>query len=283
MMPMTVAQAGRDEGREAMSVEGAMGIWKPLNRAMVVAAGMSVLAACYAVAAWGQVAGNKLQDSPTVTVASLSIPRSAWRHFEKANAAAQRHRTDEFDRESAEALEIAPNFAAMYLLRATVEVKANEFEAAIVNVEAARKVDPSAMWTTVVLAGAYNGMHRFRDALLVLNAKHGFESQTWQAMYERARAEVGSGDIAAALRSSAAALNAAPREFSDAHLVRANALMLGDRLSEAASQMDIYLQSKGPQMHHDEVVAMRDEIELQIREQVKEQPGVPSPIEVALR
>jgi tetratricopeptide (TPR) repeat protein len=251
-----------------------MGLWSPWNRVMMLLAGTSVLAACYAVAAWGQVGdgqqqvgrqrpsltGDLLSGSPTVTVAGLQVPAQAWRHFQRAKHAADHHRDAEFQRESARALEIAPRFASMYLFRATVEVGQRHYPAAVASVQAAIEVDPGAMWTAVVLAGAYNGMHRFNDALLVLKAKRGLEAESWQAMYERARAETGLGDADAAVLWSGKALAAAPQWFIDAHLVRANALLLDGRLDEATAQMDLYLHSKTPQPHRAEVVALLDAV-----------------------
>src|ERR1700731_1489968 len=56
---------------------------------------------------------------PTISVASLKIPESAWIHYEKAREAAQENRIDEYERETRKALEIAPAFAEVYVLRAT--------------------------------------------------------------------------------------------------------------------------------------------------------------------
>jgi hypothetical protein len=52
---------------------------------------------------------------PTVSAATLRIPEKAWTHFERARDAMQADRTEEFERETARALEAAPNFAAVYL------------------------------------------------------------------------------------------------------------------------------------------------------------------------
>jgi tetratricopeptide (TPR) repeat protein len=243
-----------------------MSLWNALNRAMVLA-GTTLLAACYAVSAWGQGAGEllkptggRLPESATVSVATLRVPAQAWKHLERARLAAEHHRDEEFERESAKALEIAPKFAEMYRLRAAVELDAHQYEAAISSMQTALRCDPGTLWGSVMLAGAYNGLHRFHDALLVLNAQRGQEADSWQAMYERARAEVGAHDAASALHWSARALDAAPKDFADAHLVRANALILDERLREATGQLEIYLDSKGPQLHRSEVLAMRESL-----------------------
>jgi tetratricopeptide (TPR) repeat protein len=194
---------------------------------------------------WNGVQGRdgRRTRTTTVSVATLRVPPQALRHFNKAKRAGERNRMDEFEREIARALEIAPEFAAAHLLRAEMLVRAKRFAEAVDAVAAARRSDPSVMWAAVVLAGAYNGMHRYSDALPTLVAERGIESESWQTMYERARAEIGLGNAESGLRWSAKALEAAPQSFADAHLVRANALLLAQRWSEAETQMGMYLAS----------------------------------------
>jgi tetratricopeptide (TPR) repeat protein len=194
-----------------------------------------------------------MRVQPTVSVASLRIPQKAWAHFEKAKAAAERNRPAEAERESARALEIAPRFAEVYVFRATQQVRGHDFQAAIASAEAARQADPDATWASVVLAGAYNGMQRYDDALAALHAARPTEAETWQAKYEQARAEIGLRHVEEALRLSAEALDSAPETFADARLVRGNALLIAGRWGEAAAQMHLYLQSAAPQSHRAEV------------------------------
>ncbi len=198
-------------------------------------------------------AQQSLRVQPTVSVASLCIPQKAWTHFERAKTAAKRNRPAEAERESAKALEIAPRFAEVYLFRAAQQMRGHDFKAAVASAEAARKADPGAMLANVVLAGAYNGMQRYEDALTALNTARQAEADTWQAKYEQARAEIGLGHVDEALRLSAEAVYSAPEEFADVRLVRGNALLIAGRWGEAAAQMHLYLQSEGSQSHRAEV------------------------------
>jgi len=231
---------------------------------------------CYAVVfvycaspAWGQwtkygsgqtwlTPSRSVPEAPTVTVASLRIPQAAWKHFDKAKSADEHNRPEEFQRETAKALEIAPQFAEIHLLRAKQLAREKKFAEEADEVVSARSSDPGVMWAGVMLAGAYNGLRRYNDARLVLDAERGIEADSWQAMYERARAEIGLRHAEAALRWSGMVLRSAPGEFADARLVRANALMLSERWSEAKIQMEMYLESNSSQEHRVQVLAMRD-------------------------
>lgn len=182
----------------------------------------------------------------TVSVATLRVPEKAWKHFAKAKAAVERNRLAESDRETQKAIAIAPNFAEAYILRADSEVQEQSFEAAIADVKQARRVEPGVMWAGVILAGAYNGLHRYEEARLVLSGLHGSEAEAWQVSYEGARAAVGLEDTQRALYLSAVALNSAPDSFGDARLLRTNALILSRRWTDAQAQIEQYLQGKVP-------------------------------------
>ena len=191
----------------------------------------------------------------TISVATLSVPGKAWKHFEKARHAAHEQNEQACMQEIQKALELAPRFAEAYLLRADREVTAGHPQAAVSDVLMAQSIDPSIPWSKTVLAAAYNGLARYSDALLLLNNLPGREADSWQAKYEMARADVGRGDVEAALRWSAAALTAAPPAFVDVHLLRANALQLAHRWQEATEQMEAYLASSGPQIHRNQVLS----------------------------
>jgi tetratricopeptide (TPR) repeat protein len=191
--------------------------------------------------------------SATVSVATLRVPDKAWKHFSKAKAASEHNRPEESGREIAQAIAIAPDFAQAYLLRADLQIKAHAFAAAIDSVAEARRVEPEIPLAGIVLAGAYNGLAQYAEAIAVLEHIHGWEAQSWQASYERARAATGTRDTDAALYWSARCLELAPRNFVDVHLVRANALMAAREWSEAELQLQTYLNSPGDLLHREQV------------------------------
>jgi tetratricopeptide (TPR) repeat protein len=193
---------------------------------------------------------------PTVSVASLRIPEKAWTHFDRAQEAMQANRTEEYERETAKALAIAPGFAEVYLLRAIHEVKEHRFEAAIEDVAQAQREEPGVGWAGVILAGAYNGAQRWADAALILERLQGAEADTWQARFERTRAALGRGDVAGALHWSEQAVSMAPASCPEVHLLRAHALSMARRWPAAIAEMEAYLAMDPPQARRKEVLAL---------------------------
>lgn len=205
--------------------------------------------------------------SATVSVAALRIPEEAWKHFNKAKDALEHNRLADYERESLKAIAIAPRFADAFLLRATQQIRQHSYDAAIASVQAAQNAEPGVKWAAIILAGAYNGMERYADARVVLANLRGQEAESWQAKYELARLETGQRNIEAALHWSDAALQAAPPSFSEVHLVRSNSLIVAQRWSEAAAQLEIYLATPGPQSHRSEALASLESVRAQMRDQ----------------
>jgi tetratricopeptide (TPR) repeat protein len=214
---------------------------------------------------------------PTISVASLKIPESAWIHYEKAREAAQENRIDEYERETRKALYIAPAFAEVYVLRASYEMSMRRYDAAIADAVEARRIQPGVAWAGVILAGAYNGAHRYVDASVIAGNLHGSEADTWQAKYERARAAIGRGDVEGALRWSASAVATAPENCADVHLLRANALSMTRRWPAAIVELETYLDlDKGPQ-HRAEVLVLLERTRGLAREQARAGRGPEGP------
>jgi tetratricopeptide (TPR) repeat protein len=207
--------------------------------------------------------GNRLVERvlpgstlPTVSVASLRIPERAREHFANACEAYEARRYGELERESAKALAIAPNYANVYLLRAERDNFEHHYDEAIAEVFKAQHIEPDVGWAGILLAGAYNGVHRWNDALVILDSLHGAEAETWQAKYERARVALGLRDIAGGLRWSEQALDTAPPNVTEVHLLRANALDAAERWSAAAAEIETYLALDRSVEHRPDVLAM---------------------------
>ncbi len=177
----------------------------------------------------------------TVSVADLQIPAKAWEHFDRAQRAVDAGRVDVFERESELALQVAPGFAEIYVLRAAHQVNTGQNEAAIATIATARSVQARAPWSGIVMAGALTQLHRYDDALAELDGTTGPEADGWQWKFEKTRAEIGRRDVEGALRWSAALLLAAPPDCGNAHLLRMNALQMAGRTPEAATEMERYL------------------------------------------
>ena len=190
-------------------------------------------------------------SSHTVSVASLLVSEKAWTHLNKAVDADRAHRDQEAEQEIAKALEITPRFPQAYLLRGARKLAAKHFQEAIDDVLIARNIDPRAMWSATLLAGAENSLGRCHDASVALDLVYGPETDSWQFVFEKARSMVGLGDAQGALRWTAAALRTAPPAKLDVHLLRADAFNLAHRTPEAIGELETYLASPLPQDHRD--------------------------------
>ena len=239
-----------------------------------------VLAAVFAIAseglAGGQVAPGEghtytYRGPATISVATLKIPATAWKHFEKARSLAVKHRPAESEKESEKALAIAPTFAAARILQASQQLALRDFTGAIESVDRARKSEPDAQWSGLVLAGAYNSLHRYGDAMDVVLSLDGSEAECWQAKYEHARAAIGLGDLDEALKWSSDAWEAAPHDFTDAILMRANALMLAKHWAEASDKLYAYLARPGAEPHREEAQAALSRVTQRMKEDHKTQ------------
>ncbi len=202
---------------------------------------LALALACCAASGHAQSCGAVSVGSATISARSLKVPAKAWEHFRKARLAAERHNDAEFERESARGLADAPEFAVMYLLRAAKQVSSHEYTSAIASVAEARRIEPEAPWAGVLLASAYNGMGRYDAAASAIQQLRGTDATTWQAMHEMARAEVGLRHTEEALLWSERAVSAAPAACVSTRLVRANALIVAERWSEAADELNAYL------------------------------------------
>ena len=185
------------------------------------------------------------QSKATVSVAALQIPAKAWDHYAKARQAAETNNPALFDRETDLALKAAPHFADVYILRASTQVLARHYDAAIADIAQARLLDPDIPWSGIILTSALTGLGRYTDAVAESERIHTSDAGRWQWAFERTRAEIGRGNAPAALHFSELTLAAAPSGCAETHLLRANALQLADRKADAILEYQTYLDIPG--------------------------------------
>src|ERR1700731_1406564 len=106
---------------------------------------------------------------------------------------------------------------------------------------------PGIAFAATLLASSLNSMRRYDEAFLVLRDLRGDEAEAWQTIYERARAEIGMGNLHGSDLWSQRALAAAPPTFAEVHLIRGQALAIAARWEEARSELKLYLQSAADQ------------------------------------
>ncbi|GAC1649378.1 MAG: hypothetical protein NVS9B15_08580 [Acidobacteriaceae bacterium] len=200
------------------------------------------------------------QTAREISAADLQIPAKAWDHFEKARTASATNNPRTVQTEIAQALAIAPRFGEAYLLLAAQQVRDRQYNSALQTIAAARELQPNLGWASVIVASALNQLGRFDEAAAELNRARAEEGDTWQAKFERARAETGRRDIEAALHWSLLAVESAPIGCTDARVVRANALQLAGRRAEAVHELETYLQLDRQGTSRAQVVAALDRI-----------------------
>ena len=183
--------------------------------------------------------------------------------------AIEKNQPELFERETAEALAVAPGFAQIYLLRAQRDLSLGHPELALDALVRARQIDADVPWSGVILAGTLNTLNRYREAAAELDRVPHQESEGWEAKYERARAETGLGNVEEALRWSELAVAVAPVGCTDARLLRANALNLAGQHLEAFGEWKMYLALDRRGKHRAEVLKAIENAELASEQRVR--------------
>jgi tetratricopeptide (TPR) repeat protein len=193
--------------------------------------------------------------SAVVSVASLRMPAAAKKHFEKAREAMVANDMEVFRREAAETLAIAPNYAEVYLLRGSLQVRNGLDERAISSIETARTLQPEIAFASLVVASALMHLARYDEASSELDRFHSM-NENWQWEFEKTRAELGRHNLDGALHWSQLAEQDAPEGCAVTHLLRIDALEMADLKDQAIAAMEVYLASGKNLAQHDAVLRL---------------------------
>lgn len=159
-----------------------------------------------------------------------------------------------YDRDGIRALAAQPGLAQAYLTAAADDITNARYESAIRKVVNARVLNPAIPNASILVAEALNALHRYEDAYLLLRSVPSPEADSWRAIYERARAEVGIGNAGGAELWSLRAVSTAPSTFAQAHLVRGQALLLAERWEEARTELNLYIMLDADSSQHPEAL-----------------------------
>jgi tetratricopeptide (TPR) repeat protein len=173
----------------------------------------------------------------TVSAARLSVPakvgkslEAAQKRFDKAD---WRGAIAEIDR----ALQIDPNCAWAFSMRAYIKLAGNDVSGAVEDAARAVALDSYDSESYVALATAYNYAKEFKRAAEAARKALGLRPDAWQARLEMAKSLYGQDQCVVAL----SVLDGITRDFPDVHLMRANVLMRLSRSREAADEFNIFL------------------------------------------
>src|SRR5215469_8226650 len=177
------------------------------------------------------------QSSEAVSVAQLSIPAKAVKHLESAEKRFKKSdlggATSEIDR----ALEIDPDCAQAFSLRAFVKLALRDFDGAIEDAMRAVALDPHDPESYLAMATAYNSTQEFSNAAEAAQQAFRLSPDAWQGQLELAKSLYGQGQYVSALN----ALDPLNLDFPDVHLVRADVLMRLGHTAEAVEQFRLFL------------------------------------------
>jgi tetratricopeptide (TPR) repeat protein len=189
------------------------------------------------------------QSSYAVSLARLSIPAKAIKHLEAAKKRFNKWDLSGATREIDQALEIDPDCAEAFSMRAFVKLALKNFAGAIEDAHRAIALDPDDPVPSLALATAYNAAKEFSKAAEAAQQALSLNPNAWQGRLELAKSWYSQGQYALALN----ALDQINVDFPDVHLVRANALMCLGRAAEATEQFRIFLRQAPDDSRYEQI------------------------------
>ncbi len=177
----------------------------------------------------------------TVSVAELKVPKKAVQAYRKAEEALHNTNIQEAWKRVEQSLQIEPGYAPALTLRGILKMDENRAEEAREDLERAVRQDYGYAMGYLVLGGVYNRLSRFDDALRVLPQGLTLSPNAWQGYFEMARALLGKGDYASAIRQATKALQLEPDKFPPIHLLLANSYLGLKDYRQAVGEFEAYL------------------------------------------
>jgi len=180
----------------------------------------------------------------TVSLSQYSVPAKARGLYEKALQAMQHGKTDDSRNKVNAALAICPKFPEALTVRGMLEGDAGKPTEAIADFQQAIQYDSTYAAAYLALGSMFNSTGRFDDALLMLGQAERLAASAWLVYFEMARADVGKGKFAEALRNidrSSELQGGVAKESPELHLVRGYALIGLTEMPQAAHELETFL------------------------------------------
>jgi tetratricopeptide (TPR) repeat protein len=173
-----------------------------------------------------------------VSVGQLKVPGKVWIHLRAAHTALSQRNLKKAGRETDRALQIAPQCAPAFSMKAYIALAASDPLAAIEDATRATFIDRYNADSFVALAMAYNSAEDFPNSQRAAREALAIRPDLWPARLELAKGLYGQGRFEAAL----AELGALRVDFPDVHLIRGNVFMRLGRAHEGAAEFTLFLQ-----------------------------------------
>lgn len=177
-------------------------------------------------------------SDPVISVAELRVPSKAWSYLQSAHKEFSAGHLHESSRAADRALQIDPDCAAAFSMKALIELAMKNPIAAVEDAARAVSLDPHSAEAFVALAMAYNSVENYRQSQEAARRALSIRPDSWQARLELAKSLYGQGSFDSAFNE----INASGKDFPDVHLVRANILMRLGRGHEGAAEFSTFLQ-----------------------------------------
>lgn len=191
-------------------------------------------------------ADAKAGDSSSVSLSEMKVPGKARKMFRKAVDAFRMAKLDDAFSFVQQALGMYPDYAQALTLRGVMNMQRGDTKKAEPDLQKAVELDYSDDMGFVALASLYNTEGKFDNALQILDRGMSVHPKSWQALFEKSRAEIGKHEYDSALKSLAKAQYYAPAEIAYLHLYRAKALLGINNPEGAIAELEQYL-AKEPQ------------------------------------
>ncbi len=169
----------------------------------------------------------------TVSVEQLSVSEKVREALRKAFEAWERNDLGQSRKLATQVLQLHPDFGPALSLLGMLDLAEGHPADAVIGLEQALRYNPDSPRTYVVLASAYNELHRNNEALSALSIMAKLSPETWQFHYEKGRARLGQGGYQDAYVEFNRAQELAPQELMVLHVGKAHAF-LGLRNYDAA-------------------------------------------------
>ena len=181
-------------------------------------------------------------DANAVSLAQMKVPGKARKLFQKAISAFRMAKLDDAFTFVQQALGMYPDYAQALALRGVMNMQRGETQKAEPDLQKAVELDYSDDTTYVALASLYNTEGKFDNALQILDRGMSVHPNSWQALSEKARAEIGKQQYDAALKTLAKTDHYAPPTVAYLHLFRAKALSGINNKAGAMAEVEKYLE-----------------------------------------
>ncbi len=181
-------------------------------------------------------------DASSVSLSQMKVPGKARKLFQKAMSAFRMAKLDDAFSFVQQALGMYPDYAQALALRGVMNMQRGETQKAEPDLQKAVELDYSDDITYVALASLYNTEGKFDNALQILERGMSVHPNSWQALSEKARAEIGKREYDSALKSLAKAEHYAPPNIAYLHLFRAKALTGINNRTGAVAEVEKYLE-----------------------------------------